>query len=127
MKKILLFALAVWAFAFKTGHVYRCETLGVGYKDNNQSYEIPNNAKTQKQLKEMLKVLYTIKVKPNEKTLSVYVSDKKDELNYVKSLKKGVNVYKTKQSDLFVVTDSNTSQIGLQIPSEKIMIFYQCK
>ena len=88
---------------------------------------IPNSIKTYKQLKQSLKDLYSIKIKPLKKQMAVYVGDKNDTLDFVKMLDKKVNLYKTKTSDLFILTDPKTSQIGIEIPAQKMIIYYQCR
>ena len=115
------------AFAFNLNQIYKCETLGISFKDNNKTYNVPNNQKTQAQLKNSLKELFSIKIMPKDKQLVVYVGDRNDTLGYVKTIDKKVSLYKTKASDLFILTDPKSSQIGLSIPSQKMIIFYQCK
>jgi len=127
MKKTLLLGLVSLAFAFNSGTTYTCDTLGISFKDNNKTYNIPNNEKTKDDLKKSLKELYSLKIKPQDKSVLVFVADKNDTLDYVKTLDKNVTLYKTKASDLFMLLDPNTEQIGINIPSQQMIIYYQCK
>ncbi|GAB6074452.1 hypothetical protein [Nautilia lithotrophica] len=128
MKKILSIGMiAAFAFAFNLNQTYTCDTLGLSFKENNQTYNIPNNVKTNEQLKKTLKALYSVKIKPQEKQLVIYVDDKNDTLDFVKLIDNKVSLYKTKSSDLFILTDPKSSQIGISIPSQKMIIYYQCK
>jgi len=128
MKKFLaVLVFAVSLFGFELDKTYSCETLGLSFKENNKTYNILNNKESEKQLKQSLKDLYFIKIKPLKKQMEVYVGDKNDTLDFVKTLNKKVNLYKTKTSDLFILTDPKTSQIGISIPSQKMIIYYQCK
>jgi hypothetical protein len=128
MKKVLFLTIVIGVlFGFDLNKTYSCETLGLSFKQNNKTYNIPNNKESEKQLKQSLKDLYFIKIKPLKKQMEVYVGDKNDTLDYVKTLNKKVNLYKTKTSDLFILTDPKTSQIGIEIPAKKMIIYYQCK
>jgi len=128
MKKFLsLGMLSIFAFGFNLNQTYTCETLGVSLKQNNQVRNIPNNVQTYKMLKKVLKSLYMIKIKPEKKKLTVYVDKKKDTLDFVKKIDNKVTLYKTKSSDLFIFTEPKSSQIGISIPSQKMIIYYQCK
>ena len=128
MKKIsLLFVSAMVLFAFNVGTTYNCKTLGLSFKKNAQTYNIPDNNQTDGNLKKSLKELYSVKIKPLKDTLNIYVGDKNDTLNYFKTLKHNIKLYKTKQSDIFILVDENVSQIGLSIPSQQMIIYYQCK
>ena len=128
MKKILSLGIAAAvSFAFNLNQTYSCETIGISFKKNNKVYNIPNNAKTQTKMKNSLKELYSVKIKPENKQMVIYVKDKQDTLDYVKMIKKRVALYKTKASDLFILSDAKSSQIGINIPSQKMIIYYQCK
>jgi len=128
MKKFLSIGMiSAFAFAFNLNQTYTCETLGLSFKENNKTYNIPNTVKTQKQLQETLKSLYSVKIKPKDKKLIIYVNDKSDTLDFVKMVDNKVPLYKTKSSDLFILTDPKSLQIGISIPSQKMIIYYQCK
>jgi hypothetical protein len=128
MKKVLFLTIVIGVlFGFELNKTYSCETLGVNIKKGKNIVSIPNSIKTYKQLKQSLKDLYSIKIKPLKKQMAVYVGDKNDTLDFVKTLDKNVNLYKTKTSDLFILTDSKTSQIGIEIPTQKMIIYYQCR
>ena len=128
MKKFLaVLVFVVSLFGFELNKTYGCETLGVNIKKGKNIVSIPNSIKTYKQLKQSLKDLYFIKIKPLKKQMEVYVGDKNDTLDFVKTLNKKVNLYKTKTSDLFILTDPKTSQIGIEIPTQKMIIYYQCR
>ena len=127
MKKILVLIISVFAFGFNLNQVYSCKTLGISFEENNQTYEIPNNEKTVNDLKAHLKELYEIKVKPVDKSLIVFVGDKNDTLDFIKNVNKNVSLYVTKDFALQIMTDNNTSQMAINIPSQKMIIYYQCK
>jgi hypothetical protein len=128
MKKFLaVMVFVVSLFGFELNKTYSCETLGINIKRGKNIISIPNSVKTYKQLKQSLKDLYSIKIKPLKKQMVVYVGDKNDTLDFVKMLDKKVNLYKTKMSDLFILTNTESSQIGIEIPSQKMIIYYQCK
>ena len=128
MKKILsLGMIAACAFSFNLNQTYTCDTLGLSFKENNKTYNIPNNEKTKDQLQKTLKSLYSVKIKPQDKKLIVYVDNKSDTLDFVKKIDNKVTLYKTKSSDLFIFTEPKSSQIGISIPSQKMIIYYQCK
>jgi len=127
VKKLLLFSVAVLAFAFNTNQTYECKTLGISFKKNNQTYNIPNNKKTVEELKKTLNNLYTVKIKPQKQNLEVYIGKNNDTLVFVKNLTKNVSVYKTVDSQLFIMLDNNSSQIGINIPSQNMIIYYQCR
>ncbi len=128
MKKIIFSGIiASFLFAgFIENKPYVCETLGVSFKDKNQTINIPNNPKTKDKIKNALKTLYTISFKLNKKNLQLKAGDKNDTLVYVKKFR-GLDVYTTKDHGVFLFLDSNHTQAGLNIPSQKTMIFYQCK
>jgi len=128
MKKFLSIGImGMFAFAFNVNNIYTCETLGISLRQNNQVHNIVNNVRTYKMLRRSLKSLYIIKIKPEKNKLTVYVDKKQDTLDFVKKLPNKVSLYKTKESDLFVFIDSNSSQIGMEVPSEGMMIYYQCR
>ena len=128
MKKTLLLTLtALGLFAFNIGQTYNCKTLGLSFKKDGKTYNIPDTNETTKKLQNSLKNLYNIKIKPQKKALKVYVGDNSDTLSYVKTLKKEIKLYKTKKSNLFILVDEKVSQIGLSIPSQHMIIYYQCK
>ena len=127
MKKFLVLIISVFAFGFNLNQIYSCKTLGISFEDNNQTYEIPNNEKTVNDLKTHLKELYEIKVKPVDKSLIVFVGDKNDTLDLVKNVNKNISVYATKDFTLQIMTDNNTSQMAINIPSQRMKIYYQCK
>ena len=127
MKKFLVLIISVFAFGFNLNQIYSCKTLGISFEENNQTYEVPNNEKTVNDLKAHLKELYEIKVKPVDKNLIVFVGDKNDTLNFVKNVSKNVSLYVTKDFALQIMTDNNTSQMAINIPSQRMKIYYQCK
>ena len=127
MKKFLVLIISVFAFGFNLNQVYSCKTLGVIFEENNQTYQIPNNEKTVNDLKTHLKSLYEIKVKPVDKNLIVFLGDKNDTLSFAKKVNKNISVYVTKDFSLQVITDNNTSQIAINIPFQKMRVYYQCK
>ena len=127
MKKILVLIIGVVVFGFNLNQVYSCKTLGISFEENNQTYEIPNNEKTVNNLKTLLKEFYEIKIKPVDKNLIVFIGDKNDTLGFVKKVNKNISLYVTKDFSLQVITDNNTSQIAINIPFQKMRVYYQCK
>ncbi len=120
--------IGVYAFAFNANTTYTCKTLGISFADKNgKMVNVPNTSKTADKMKNILKQLYTVKIKPVSKGMEIYVGDKKELLGYVKKVKKNINLYKTEAGDVYLLTDENASQIGVNIPSQKMIIYYQCK
>jgi len=129
MKKILLMGfMTVSLFsAFLPNKVYNCENIGLTFKDKNITRNIPNNDKTKKDLQKILKDLYTIQIKLDKnKTLDVTAGKKSDKLLYIKKFK-SLDVYVTGDKKVLMFLDSNHTQVGMMIPSQSTMIYYQCK
>jgi hypothetical protein len=55
------------------------------------------------------------------------VGDKNDTLPYLQTIKNKLDVYVTRDRQVIVFVDKNISQIALKIPSQQMVIFYQCK
>jgi hypothetical protein len=128
MKKIILVLSAVLAFSFNIDHPYSCETIGIAFKKDGKTYQIPNNKKTQETLKKNLKSLYSVSITPvKSNKLKVATKEASDTLSLVRVLSKEVGLFATKKRDLLVMVDNNASQIGINIPSQKMIIYYQCK
>ncbi len=128
MKKIFLAALAATLMfgAFLPNKTYNCETVGVSFKEGNQTRNVPNNKETNKQLKKTLKNLYSIKLNLDKKMLNVEAGKSSDTLAYIKKYK-NLAVYITSDKKVMIFLDSNKTQAGMMIPSLKTMIYYQCK
>ena len=128
MKKIFLAALAASLMfgAFLPNKTYTCETVGVSFKDGNQTRNIPNNKKTVKSLKKTLKNIYSIKLNLNQKILNIKAGNSNDSLRYLKKFK-SLDVYITSDKQVLMFVDSNKTEVGMMIPSQKIMIYYKCK
>ena len=128
MKKLIFSALFIsGVFAsFLPNKTYNCETVGVSFKDGNQTRNVPNNKKTQKELKNTLKNLYSIKLNLDKKMLNVEAGKSSDTLAYLKKFK-SLDVYITADKQILIFLDSNKTQAGMMIPSQKTMIYYQCK
>ncbi len=128
MKKIFLAALAATLMfgAFLPNKTYNCETIGISFKDGNQTRNVPNNKETNKQLKKTLKNLYSIKLNLDKKMLNVEAGKSSDTLAYIKKYK-NLAVYITSDKKVMIFLDSNKTQAGMMIPSLKTMIYYQCK
>ncbi len=128
MKKFLFTGMIVaFAFAFNLNQTYTCETLGISFKKNNKTYNVANTVKTQKQLKKSLKLFYNIHAEFKNKQLILQIGEQNDTLAYVKNVKGNVELYAEQKGRLFVLSDANVSQIGLSMPSQDLIIFYQCK
>ena len=128
MKKFILSAVFISSMfaAFLPNKTYTCTTLGVSFKDKNQTVNIPNNDKTKEQLHKVLKNLYSISFQTDGKTLKIKAGDTNDTMAYVKKFK-SLDVYTSRDHQVFLFLDSNHTQAGLNIPAQKTMIFYQCK
>ena len=128
MKKIFLAILtsSLMFGAFLPNKTYNCQTLGVSVKDGNQTRNIPNNKETSKDLKNTLKNLYSIKLKLDNKMLNVDAGKSSDTLAYLRKMK-NLAVYVTADKQVMIFLDANQTQAGMMIPSQKTMIYYQCK
>ncbi len=128
MKKLIFSAVLISGLfaSFLPNKTYNCVTLGLSFKDKNQTINIPNNDKTQEQLKKVLKKLYSISIKIEGKKLNIKAGKTSDTMVYVKKFR-GLDVYTTRGHEVFLFLDSNHTQVGLNIPAQKTMIYYQCK
>ena len=128
MKKLLFIAVLISGLfaSFLPNKTYNCVTLGLSFKDKNQTVNIPNNNKTKEQLQKVLKKLYSISIKITGKKLNIKAGNTSDTMIYVKKFK-SLDVYTTKGHQVFLFLDSNHTQAGLNIPAQKTMIYYQCK
>ncbi|NPA11428.1 MAG: hypothetical protein GXO62_04220 [Epsilonproteobacteria bacterium] len=122
MRYLILLISILFAFENKT---YNCETIGIEYKESNQTLSIPNTQKTSTQLKQLLKDLYSIKASFNNKDLTLIIASKPEKLTYVNNLQKKIRLYKN--DGVWIVADDNSSQIAINIPSQNIVIYYQCR
>lgn len=128
MKKILFSVILISSLFgnFLPGHKYVCETIGVSFRENNTTMNIPNTAKTKESLKKTLGKLYKFSIKFDNKKLYINTSDINDTLLFIKKFK-SLDVYVTKDKKAFIFVDSNSTQIGFNIPSQNTMIYYQCQ
>jgi len=128
MKKFLLTGIITASLfaGFLPGKTYNCENIGLTFRDKNSTKNIPNNKDTEKELKKSLKDLYAIKIKLDKDGLDVTVGNKTDKLVYIKKYN-SLDAYITKDKQAVVFLDSNHTQVGLLIPSQNTMIYYQCK
>ena len=129
MKKFLLigFVTASLFAGFLPGKTYNCKNIGLTFRDKNSTRNIPNNKETEKELKKTLKTLYSIKVKLDKNnTLNIIAGNKADKLIYIKKYN-SLDAYITRDKQAVVFLDSNHTQVGLLIPSQNTMIYYQCK
>jgi len=128
MKKLIVSGILISGLfaGFLPNKTYNCETLGVSFKNKNQVMNIPNNDKTKKDLKKTLKELYSISFNIKGKYLNIKAGDANDTMVYVKKFK-SLDVYTTRDHQAFLFLDSNHTQAGLNLPSQKTMIYYQCK
>jgi len=127
MKKMIFFLTCVISFGFNIGSNYTCETIGLDLKTPQGVVSIPNNFETNEKIKESLKELYSVKIKVLNNSLEINVGGEKDVLNFVKNLQKDVKLYKTSDSQTFIITDDNSTQIVISIPAAGKDIYYQCK
>jgi len=128
MKKIIFIGIltSLMFAAFLPNREYTCNTIGLSFKDKNQTINVPNNAKTKDKLKKVLKYLYTLKIKFTDNGLTVTTSKNKDTLKYLKKFK-NLDVYITSDKQGLMFVDNNQTQIGFMVPSQQTMIYYQCK
>ena len=112
--------------AFVPNKEYSCTTIGITFRDKNQTINVPNNKKTQANLKKILKHLYSLKIKFVKHNLVVTTAKTKDTLKYFKKFKK-LDVYITKDKQGLIFVDNNQTQIGFMVPAQQTMIYYQCK
>ena len=128
MKKLILSAVFLTSMfaGFINNKEYNCTTIGLSFKDKNQTINIPNNEKTKEELKKVLKHLYSVNIKFKKNSLEIKSGKTQDTLAYVKKYR-GLDVYTTKDHQAFMFVDVNHTQVGLNIPSQNTMIFYQCK
>ena len=128
MKKLVLalvFVSGLFA-AFLPNKTYNCVTLGLSFKDKNQTINVPNNSKTKAKLQKVLKKLYAISFKIEGKKLNIKAGNTSSTMVYVKKFK-SLDVYTTKGHQVILFLDPKHTQAGLNIPSQKAMIYYQCK
>jgi hypothetical protein len=127
MKKLLLILTGIYLLAFNLNQSYKCETLGFTFKRNGKVYNIPNDIKTNKQMQKDLGKLYEINFVPLKDAIKLTVGGKDDILPFINTIKNRLNVYITKDRQVIVFVDKNVSQIALKIPSQEMVIYYQCK
>jgi hypothetical protein len=127
MKKLLLILTGIYLLAFNLNQSYKCETLGFTFKRNGKVYNIPNDIKTNKQMQKDLGKLYEINFVPLKDAIKLTVGGKDDILPFINTIKNRLNVYITKDRQVIVFVDKNVSQIALKIPSQQMIIYYQCK
>ncbi len=128
MKKMILAVIfSSFMFAgFIPSQMYSCKTLGISFKENNKTVNVPNNKETEANFQKTLKGLYAVKIKFVNQALKIFTKDGNDTLNYVKKYK-NLDVFVTKDKQGVIFVDNNLSQIGFMIPARKTMIYYQCK
>ncbi|GAX87883.1 conserved hypothetical protein [Lebetimonas natsushimae] len=127
MKKLLLVLISIYLFAFNLNQNYKCETLGFSFKKDGKIYNVPNDVKTNKQLQKDLGKLYKISFIPVKNAIKLTVGDKNDTLPYIQTIKNKLDVYVTRDRQVIVFLDKNVSQVAVKIPSQQMVIFYQCK
>ena len=128
MKKILFGLILISSLfgSFLPNHIYTCETIGVSFKENNKTMNIPNTDKTKEYLEKSLGKLYKFSIKLQNNKMFIKASDINDTLIFLKKFKT-LDVYATKDRSAFIFVDSNATQIGFSMPSQNTMIYYQCK
>lgn len=128
MKKFIFMSVFVSLIfaAFLPNKEYSCTTIGLTFREHNQTINVPNNKKTEANLKKVLKHLYSIKAKFTKKGLVVTTSKTKDTLKYLKKYKR-LDVYITSDKQGLMFVDNNLTQMGFMVPSQQTMIYYQCK
>jgi hypothetical protein len=128
MKKLFLMTIGIFLFGFNLNHTYHCETLGFALNRGGKIINVPNNIKTYKQMRKDLGALYEIDFTPFKNSIKVSIGKKSDNLDYIESLKnKKIDVYVTKDKQAIIFVDKKASEIALKIPSQEMVIYYQCK
>jgi hypothetical protein len=127
MKKMLLILVGIYTFAFNVNKNYSCETLGFSFKKNGKIYNVANDIRTNKQMQKDLGKLYQVSFIPVKNAIKLKVEDKNDTLPYVQSIKNKIDVYITKDKQVLMFVDKNTSQIAIKIPIKQLVIYYKCK
>jgi len=128
MKKLVFLGILTGLVfgAFLPNKDYSCTTIGLTFKDKNQTINVPNNDKTRENLKKILKNLYSLKIKFKNGKLLVKTSKTSDTLSYLKKFK-NLDVYITSDKQGLIFVDNNHTQIGFMVPARQTMIYYQCK
>jgi hypothetical protein len=132
MKKFLLIALsaaAVMAFNMKVGKTYQCQTVGISFKEGNQTRNIPVNDKTQAALKKALGDIYTVSAKlKDSKELNLSANGKSEMLNF-RGKWKNYNQYVSKSGAIIFMPDKNASSdnAALIVVPKQLIVFYKCK
>jgi hypothetical protein len=132
MKKFLILGISVaaaFAFNMQVGKTYKCETVGISFKEGNQTKNVLNTAKTMPILKKSLKAFYEIEAtKENNSTIKLVVGKIKQTMKVIKPWK-GYQRYVTKQRDAAFIFKSDVKDdiAILYLPNDKLMIYYKCK
>jgi len=131
MKKLLLAGLAVaalFAFNMQAGKTYKCTSVGLSYKEGNQTRNVPVTKETQKAIEKALGDLYAITVKADKKDVVVSSNGKSETLD-LKAKWKGYNQYVSKSGALIFMPDKNVSSnnAAMIVPPKQLVVFYKCK
>ncbi|WP_457559847.1 hypothetical protein [Caminibacter sp.] len=134
MKKFVLISLgvaALFAFNMVPEKQYTCITTGITFSEGNQTRSIPVTPKTKPILEKSLKNFFEIKVKRftvGKGQVDIKVGNDEQNLTYVGKWK-GYDRYQDAAGQVVFMPDKNasTNNAALIIPSQKLVIFYQCR
>jgi hypothetical protein len=132
MKKFLLMTLVsgvLFAFNMQVGKNYNCETVGISFKEGNQTRNIPLNDKTKDALKKALGDIYSIEINlKNSKDLNISSNGKSEILKF-RDKWKNYNQYVSKSGALIFMPDKNATSdnAALVVVPKQLVVFYKCK
>ena len=132
MKKFLLMTLVsgvLFAFNMQVGKNYNCETVGISFKEGNQTRNIPLNDKTKDALKKALGDIYSIEINlKNSKDLNISSNGKSEILKF-RDKWKNYNQYVSKSGALIFMPDKNATSdnAALIVVPKQLIVFYKCK
>ncbi|NPA87856.1 hypothetical protein [Caminibacter pacificus] len=132
MKKLLLATISgavLFAFNMQVGKTYQCQTVGISFKEGNQTRNIPANDKTKEALKKALGDIYSVKAKlQDSKDLSLSANGKSEVLKF-RGKWKNYNQYVSKSGALIFMPDKNTTSdnAALIVVPKQLIVFYKCK
>ncbi|WP_456488811.1 hypothetical protein [Caminibacter pacificus] len=132
MKKLLLATISgavLFAFNMQVGKTYQCQTVGISFKEGNQTRNIPANDKTKEALKKALGDIYSVKAKlQDSKDLNLSANGKSEVLKF-RGKWKNYNQYVSKSGALIFMPDKNATSdnAALIVVPKQLIVFYKCK
>jgi len=132
MKKLILAAVStavLFAFNMQVGKTYQCQTVGISFKEGNQTRNIPANDKTKESLKKALGDIYSLEAKlQNSEEVNISTNGKSEILKF-RGKWKEYNQYVSKSGALIFMPDKNasTTNAALIVVPKNLVVFYDCK